>query len=382
MAIELKSSLVIESLKWSITAQRPLMLTGAPGIGKSSVVAQAVAQMPASKSAILGPGHTVFANGWELRDVRTTLLDAVDMRGLPTIVKGKAGTADRALWAVPDWWPTDETVKAGLAAENGVVFFDELPAAAQSTQVACFQAILDRRLGEAPLAKGWAMLAAGNRLEDRAGAQRMPTPLANRFGHINMAVDFGDWDKWALGAGMYPGLVAFLRFRKDLLHIMPKAGEVSFPTPRTWAFASEVLVSKPGKDVEYALIEAFVGQGPANECYSYIDMYRKLQATSIDAMLLNPSTATLPTDPSAMWAVSTALAERANVTNWANVITVLERLPEEYNALAVKRATAPTHKNDNTKCAITKCPREHLVNPLTNTTEFATWVRNHPSILG
>src|SRR5205807_8790447 len=120
-----------------VSTRRPVYLWGRPGVGKSSLVRQA--------AAVLGLG---------LVDVRATLLDPVDLRGLPRLV------GDAAVWCPPAFLP-----KTG----EGVLFLDELAQAPPLVQAACLQLVLDRRVGEYELPSGWAVVAASNRAEARAG---------------------------------------------------------------------------------------------------------------------------------------------------------------------------------------------------------------------
>ena len=117
----------------------PLMVWGAPGLGKSSILQKAAKD--------LGIGFI---------DVRLAQREPVDIRGLP-VPKG-----DRVEWLVSADWPRDPESK-------GIILFDEITAADRSLQVAAYEFILDRRLGELyKVPDGWYICAAGNRTEDRA----------------------------------------------------------------------------------------------------------------------------------------------------------------------------------------------------------------------
>jgi hypothetical protein len=80
-------------------------------------------------------------------------------------------------------------------------------------QASCYQLVLDRKLGEYTLPDGWAIVAAENRDSDRAATTRMPTPLRNRFVHLEFEVDLQEWCEWAIQAAIRPEVIAFLRFR-------------------------------------------------------------------------------------------------------------------------------------------------------------------------
>lgn len=125
----MKPQLVSEALDGLIQTQTPVFLWGSPGVGKSALTAQAARRL-----------------GRELADIRVPLLDAVDLRGLPCLQNGKC------TWLQPDFLPTEGA---------GVLFLDELNAAPQLVQAACYQLVLDRRLADYRLPEAWSIVAAG-----------------------------------------------------------------------------------------------------------------------------------------------------------------------------------------------------------------------------
>lgn len=302
----MKPSAIAEALRLLTQIQKPAFLWGSPGVGKSQIVAQ-------------------VASALDLRliDIRAVLLDPVDLRGLPTVEHG------RAAWATPAFLPEDGT---------GILFLDELNAAPPLIQAACYQLVLDRALGEYRLPDGWSVFAAGNREGDRAVTSRMSSALANRFVHLAFEPDLDDWSRWAMGPGdLRPEVVAFLRWRPELLHRFEPA-EKAFPSPRAWASVSHILGAGPAADIEFALYEGTVGQGAAIEFTGFLRVFRSLP--SLDAILLNPATAPVPDEPSALCAVATGLARRASEQNFAAIIQYAGRLAREYATLLVKSATA------------------------------------------
>lgn len=330
MSTAYKPSQIMAALRAMVLALRPVFLWGPPGIGKSQIFAKVAVDL-----------------GRELRDVRATLLDPVDLRGLPVLDKATRMTS----WFPPAFLPTEG---------EGILLLDELNAAAPSVQTACLQLILDRRVGEYILPEGWVAMAAGNRVTDGATGTRMSSALSNRFVHLEMAPDLDDWSAWAMAAGIDPVLIAFLRFRPNLLH-EHSSKERAFPTPRSWEFVGEITKAGVGdRMIELALIEGAVGQGAATEFVAFLDLYRKLP--SIDAIILNPSAGDAPTDPATRYAVTFALASKATGQNWRNVLAYFDRLPEEYAVLGVKHAT-------------TRDPK------LANTVEFTKWAVAHAHIL-
>ncbi len=200
----------------------PLMVWGAPGLGKSSILQQAAED--------LGIGFI---------DVRLAQREPVDIRGLP--VPGEDGVK----WLVSSDWPRDPD-------SRGIILFDEITAADRSLQVAAYEFILDRRLGELyRVPDGWYICAAGNRTEDRAVAATMSSALANRFMHVELGEDVESWVAWARTHDIRPEVMGFIRFRPETLFRQKNENlERGWPTPRAWERVSRMLDVMHGESEE------------------------------------------------------------------------------------------------------------------------------------
>ena len=154
-------------------------------------------------------------------DVRLTQREPVDMRGLPV------PDGEQVRWLVSSEWPRDPESK-------GIIIFDELTAADKTLQVAAYEFILDRRLGDLyKVPKNWYIVAAGNRTEDRAVACSMSSALANRFLHVEVAPQLRDFITYGESHGMHPGVLDFLRFRPKLLFSQKQENlQRGWPSPR------------------------------------------------------------------------------------------------------------------------------------------------------
>jgi MoxR-like ATPase len=301
----MKASAICRALGALIAARQPVFLWGGPGIGKSAIVRRLARQL-----------------GTPLQDVRALLLDPVDLRGLPFLASD-----GRSKWATPEFLP-----RSG----SGILFLDELNAAPAMVQAGCYQLVLDRKLGEYSLPDGWAIVAAGNREGDRAVTTRMPTPLRNRFVHLEFEIDIEEWSAWAVQAGMRAETIAFLRFRPELLSVFDKDAN-AFPSPRSWEFVSRILDAAADPGVEHDLFAGAVGEGAATEFSAFLRMFRELP--NIDAILLNPLQEPVPENAAAQYAVATALARCARDLNFDRVCAYLGRMPAEFNVLCVRDAS-------------------------------------------
>ena len=230
-----------KSLLKAFSVKRPLFLWGPPGIGKSELV----------------EGITRDLNGLMI-DLRLGQMEPTDIRGIPFYNKDNGKM---------DWAPPVELPDAETAAQYPIVvlFLDELNSAAPSVQSAAYQLILNRRIGKYVLPDNVVMVAAGNRESDKGVTYRMPTPLANRFIHQEMKVDFTSWQTWAVENKIHKDVVGYLSFAKqDLYDFDAKSASRAFATPRSWSFVSELLKDDTTEDDTIMnLIAGTVGEGLA-----------------------------------------------------------------------------------------------------------------------
>ena len=118
-----------------------------------------------------------------------------------------------------------------------ILLLDELTTAPPIVQAAAYQLVLDRALGEYVLPDGWSVAAASNLDTDRAVVNRMSTALASRFSHLQLAVDMKEGTQWAVRSGVNPLIIAFVRFRPELLHNFDPHRPKSDPASTEKAYA-------------------------------------------------------------------------------------------------------------------------------------------------
>ena len=229
-----------KSITRAFKKKRPIFLWGPPGIGKSDIVHQIGHSMSA---------HTI--------DVRLSLWEPTDIKGIPYY----AANDNSMQWAAPAELPTQELAKKHKWI---ILFLDEMNSAAPAVQAAAYQLILNRKVGQYTLPDNVLIVAAGNREADKGVTYRMPAPLANRFVHLELAVDFDDWFQWAVINSIHKDVVGYLQFsKKGLYDFDPKSPSRSFATPRSWTFVSELIEEDDDEETLTDLVAGSVGEGLA-----------------------------------------------------------------------------------------------------------------------
>ena len=296
----------------------PIMLWGPPGIGKSTIIREITEEM-----------------GIGFIDVRLAQREPVDIRGLPVPRKDGTGV---------DWMVSSEWPRSGVEGvpERGVILFDELTAADASLQVAAYEFILDRRLGtlyEVP--EGWYIVAAGNRTKDSAVARTMSSALANRFCHLELEANQKAWVNWAISREIEPSVIAFVRYRPDLLLNMSSNRERGWPSPRSWERVSTEIGLARGTNLSQKsldlVIEGLVGAGAALEFNAFRGWTGSMP--DVDKMLRGEISPEFPERSDLQYAMVSAIAHYFSTAEDRDVLMnglfeLLMAMPVEWSQMA------------------------------------------------
>jgi len=325
----------------------PLMLWSAPGVGKSTLIRQ-----------------LCHEHGIGFVDIRLAQREPIDLRGLP-VPRG-----DAVHWLLASEWPRDP-------ASRGIILFDELTAADRSLQVAAYELILDRRLGDLyRVPDGWYICAAGNRSQDRAVATTLSSALANRFCHLEVLPDQGAWHRWAQDNGLHPEVIAFLNFRPDCFFDMDGDVERGWPSPRSWERVSTALhlagAGPLGPACLRLQITGLVGRGAATELLAFRQWARELP--DVGRMLRGKATIRIPQRADQRYALCAAMVhhlwrgpDTERETLLAGFFRISEQLPSDFAAMAMIDAlTGPDE-------ATSQARSERLMGH----PRFEAWTRRH-----
>lgn len=308
-------------LQFAIANRFPVLIKGKPGIGKSDIVAQAC-DLSGARLII---SHPVVS-------------DPTDFKGLP--FPSANGTEAHFL-------PFGDLKELINADKDTVFFMDDLGQAPPSVQAAAMQLILARRINGHAVSDKVTFLAATNRREDKAGVQGILEPVKSRFKSIvELEVNNDDWIAWAFQNNMPTELIAFIRFKPDLLNKFEASKEiVNSASPRTVAAVGHQQNAGLPKELEFEVFSGAAGEGFASEYKGFLQVFRNLP--SIDQIIMNPKGTPVPTDSVAtMHALAGSLAHHVNEQNIEAILTYAERMPAEYTVATLKDATIRHTKKD------------------------------------
>ena len=306
----MKATEIKETMQKLVESKIPVFIWGAPGIGKSSIVKQVADE-----------------RGLEFTDLRLSLMDPTDLKGIPFFDKDN----HEAVWAKPNFLPKDPHSK-------GILFLDEINTAPPSVQASAYQLVLDRKVGDYELPKGWSIVAAGNNESDRGVVYRMPPPLANRFVHLDMEVDFEDWKSWAMVSAIDASIIGFLNYEKERLFMFePAKNEKSFPTPRSWEYVDKVIKTGLGASLLYDTIAGAVGRESATAYLAFRSVMDSLP--DIDKVV-SGEIDSFSSDNQVLFALIAGIVSNlyhdSTEEKIANVLNLSHKLPPEFAVMLVK----------------------------------------------
>jgi len=220
--------------------QRPIIMLGPPGVGKTAIVAQVARELGVNYVSYSITHHT-----------RQTAL------GLPFIVEREYGgrtyqvseyTMSEIIGAVHE-----ARERSGIA--EGILFLDEVNCVSETLAPAMLQFLQYKTFGQHRLPEGWVIVTAGNPPEYNRSARDFDPAMLDRLKRIEVEPDVGVWLNYASGNGVHPAVIGFLEARPESFYLV-RAGVAGMRlvTARGWDDLSRMLLAYEaegiGVDVE------------------------------------------------------------------------------------------------------------------------------------
>lgn len=251
-----------------------IYLEGKPGHGKTSIIQQTTTEFE-----------------FLYHEILLATVEPTDLTGIPAL------DVERALFK---YCPEERFEAASTAYPDGpptVFCLDDLPTAAPQVQAAAFKFVHERKAGPHQLRDNVVIIGAGNRESDNAGANSMPSALANRMLFYYVEADERDWIEWAVEAGVHPLVVAYIRRMPNrLVNFDPDAEEKPFTSPRSLHLLSDLMhwSDQTNRNLDFRTMAGTVGKGTALEIEAFISNAKS--AVPIEEIIKDPKKARVPGD--------------------------------------------------------------------------------------
>jgi len=182
------------------------------------------------------------------------------------------------------------------------------------------------------LPKKWMIILAGNPNESQYQVNSMSAPLRNRFKHFELKTpSIKEWGEWSMSHDINPHILGFLNFKPNYLFKLSEedTDNSSFPSPRTWEFASKSIEGITDPAFMEREIASCVGKGIAIEFSSW---YKMTEKVDLDAIIKNPESILKIKEISLKFAVVSGLAEkyRQEKKNLEQMLEVCKSIDTEF----------------------------------------------------
>ena len=244
--------------------QRPILLMGPPGIGKTQIMEQ-----------IADETHVGLVSYTLTHHTRQSAL------GLPYIEHQKFGGQEYAVTAY-----TMSEIIASVYREmertgvkEGILFLDEINCISETLTPMMLQFLQCKTFGNQRLPEGWVVVAAGNPPEYNKSVREFDVVTLDRVKRIDVEEDFAVWKEYAYRRGIHGAILSYLEIRRDHFYrVEATADGMQFVTARGWEDLSELMQTYEalGLAVDRQVIEQYL-QLPrvASDFANYLQLYEK-----------------------------------------------------------------------------------------------------------
>ena len=245
-----------------VPRQRPVLLIGPPGIGKTAIMEQIAGECGVGLVSYTMTHHT-----------RQSAI------GLPVLTErqfsGKEYTVTSYTMSEIIASVYGQIEKTGCT--DGILFLDEINCVSETLMPAMLQFLQYKTFGSHALPEGWVIVAAGNPPAYNRSVREFDTVTLDRVRYMKVEPDFPIWKHYAVERGLHPAVLSFLELRPERFYVM-EPGEKGFVTGRAWEDLSEILLTM--EELELGVEEALFGQylqdeDTATEFTFYYRLYEK-----------------------------------------------------------------------------------------------------------
>ena len=246
--------------------QRPILLIGAPGIGKTQIMEQIARECDIALVYYTITHHT-----------RQSAI------GLPFILEKEFGGKKYSV--------TEYTMSEIIGSvyeqiektdrKEGILFIDEINCVSETLAPTMLQFLQCKSFGNQQVPQGWIIVAAGNPPEYNKSVREFDVVTLDRVKKIDVEPNFSVWKEYAYHAGIHGAVISYLELKKENFYQMEtRVDGKRFATARGWQDLSELLTvyEKLGMETDQEVIFQYIQHEKiAKDFANYLELYYKYQ---------------------------------------------------------------------------------------------------------